>query len=271
VTASPVTPTPSAPITLDIASTPRVPFSRLVRVELRKSMDTRAGFWLMATIAIIVLLAEAIALIVTVVQDEPMSWGDFVGAAAFLASFLLPILGIMLVTSEWSQRTAMVTFVLEPRRPHIFAAKALTGVILTLGTAALALALGAVCNLIYAGFTGNGDWELGWRFLVGFLITLVLDMLGGFALATLLLNTPAAIVAYFAYRWVLPILLGIGAEFIDWLSDIVPWIEFQSAKEPVYDLTVNGEEWGHLLTAGFIWLVIPLAVGMWRVLRAEVK
>ncbi|MDX6317304.1 MAG: hypothetical protein QOD35_704, partial [Nocardioidaceae bacterium] len=29
----------------------RVPFSRLVRVELRKSYDTRAGFWLLVSIA----------------------------------------------------------------------------------------------------------------------------------------------------------------------------------------------------------------------------
>ena len=31
-----------------------IPFWRLVLVELRKSYDTRAGFWLLATIGIIV-------------------------------------------------------------------------------------------------------------------------------------------------------------------------------------------------------------------------
>jgi ABC-2 type transport system permease protein len=264
--------TSTAPATIDVSQTARVPFGRLVQVELRKAMDTRAGFWLIVSIGIIVLLAEAITLIVVVVQDEPMTYGDFVGAAAYLTGiFLLPVLGIMLVTSEWSQRTAMVTFTLEPRRGVVVAAKALTGVILTLGAAALALVLGAVCNLIYAGLQGGADWDLGWRFLGGFLITQTLSMLGGFALATLLLNTPAAIVAFVVYRWVLPILLGIGGEAMDWLGRIVPWIEFQQAQGPVYDLTVDGEEWGHLLTTGFIWLVLPLAIGMWRVLRAEVK
>ena len=57
-----------------------------------------------------------IALIVVLVQDEPIKLDDFVGIANFISGFLLPVLGIMLVTSEWSQRTAMVTFTLEPHR-----------------------------------------------------------------------------------------------------------------------------------------------------------
>ena len=40
------------------------PFHRLVRVELRKSYDTRAGFWLLAAIGLIVLAAEIIVLVV---------------------------------------------------------------------------------------------------------------------------------------------------------------------------------------------------------------
>ncbi|WP_252275152.1 hypothetical protein [Nocardioides sp. LMS-CY] len=84
--------------TLDVSGTTATPFQRLVRVELRKSYDTRAGFWLLATIGLLVLAAEVIAVSVTAAQDEPMSFGDFVGTAAFLTSFLLPVLGIMLVT-----------------------------------------------------------------------------------------------------------------------------------------------------------------------------
>ena len=108
-----------------------MPFLRLVRVELRKSYDTRAGMWLLLTIGLLTLLVEGIVLAVTTVQDEAMNFGDFVGAAAFMTSVVLPVLGIMLVTSEWGQRTAMVTFALEPRRPLIIAAKLVTGLVLT--------------------------------------------------------------------------------------------------------------------------------------------
>ncbi|MCW2764286.1 MAG: hypothetical protein JWO11_245 [Nocardioides sp.] len=259
------------PATLDISSTQPIPFARLVAVELRKSYDTRAGLWLLIAIGSIALLTEGIVLAVTVVQDEAMAWGDFVGAAAFVTSILLPVLGIMVVTSEWGQRTAMVTFALEPRRPHVVMAKLITGIILTLATVAIAIVVGLVCNLLYGAFQGGADWTFGFKFMVGFIITQIFAMLGGFALAALLLNTPAAIVLFFVYRWVLPGLFALGSALMAWFSNIAPWFDFQSAQEPVYDLTVNGSEWGHLIVSGFIWLVLPLAIGLWRILRAEVK
>ena len=70
-----------ASATLDISQTPRTPFHRLVRVELRKSYDTRAGFWLIASIALIVLIAEIVVLSIVAVQNEAVSFGDFVGTA----------------------------------------------------------------------------------------------------------------------------------------------------------------------------------------------
>src|SRR5688572_28129246 len=201
--------------TLDISSTRPLPFGRLVRVELRKSYDTRAGRWLLLTIGLLTLLVEGIALAVTTVQDQPMNFGDFVGAAAFVTSVLLPVLGILLVTSEWSQRTAMVIFALEPRRLRVVLAKLVTGLMLTLATAAFAITVGLLSNLLYAAIEGRSpSWEFGFDFLVGFLIVQSFAMLGGFALAALLLNTPAAIVVFFVYKWVLPGLFALGASLL---------------------------------------------------------
>jgi ABC-type transport system involved in multi-copper enzyme maturation permease subunit len=258
--------------TLDISGTKRIPFGRLVLVELRKSYDTRASFWLLATIGILVTLVEALVLIITVVQDEPTQFGDFVGAAAFVTSVLLPVLGIMLVTSEWSQRTAMVTFAMEPRRPLVIGAKAVVGLILTVATALAATAIGLVCNLLYGVLQGNADWTFGWNYFFGFLIVQSLAMLSGFALACLLLNTPAAIVVFFLYLYALPTVFAILAYYVGWFADIQPWIDFQAAQNPVRDLSLNtGEEWGNLLVSGAVWLGIPLVLGLRRILRAEVK
>jgi ABC-2 type transport system permease protein len=256
---------------LDLSTTEPIPFIRLVQVELRKSYDTRAGFWLLAVIGFLVLLTEGIVLAVVVTQDQAMTYGDFVAAAAFVTSILLPVLGIMLVTAEWGQRTAMVTFALEPRRPLVFLAKAAVGFILTLATIAMALVVGLVCNLLYGALQGPVDWEFGWAGFFGFLITQTFAMLGGFALATLFLNTAAAIVVFFVYRWVLPGLIALGAALMAWFDKLAPWIDFQSAQGPLYDMSLSGSDWGHLIVSGFIWLVVPLVIGIWRVLRAEVK
>lgn len=257
--------------TLDVSGTPGIPFTRLVMVELRKSYDTRASRWLLIVIAALVVLTEIIALWVTVAQDAPIRYDDFVAAAAFVSSILLPVLGIMVVTSEWGQRTAMVTFALEPRRPRVIAAKAMVGVLLTLATVAVAMVIGLVCNLLYGALQGNADWEFGWSGFLAFLLTQVFAMLGGFALATLFLNTPAAIVVFFIYKWALPGLIAIGSYYMDWFSSFAPWINFQAAQNELYDPPLTGEQWGQLVVSAVVWLVVPLVIGIARVLRAEVK
>ncbi|MGZ4486689.1 ABC transporter permease [Oryzihumus sp.] len=262
----------TAPLTLDVSGTDRVPFTRLVAVEIRKSYDTRAGLWLVGITIGLALLAEAIALIVVSVKDVSFTYGDFVAAAAFVSSVLLPVLGIMLVTSEWSQRTAMVTFTLEPRRAHVVLAKLIVGLALTAFVIVFALVIGLVCNLLLGAIQGQGPaWHFGWSGFFGFVITQTLSMLGGFALAALLLNTPGAIVLFFVYKWVLPGLFAIGSSLMVWFSHLAPWIDFQAAQGPLFDMSLTGRDWAHLVVSGFVWLVVPLAVGTWRILRAEVK
>ena len=82
----------------------------------------------------IVVVVLGIALVITLVQTDPILLGDFVAIAAYMMSFLLPILAIMLVTSEWSQRRALVTFTLEPRAPGWWWAKLVAALLLRCST-----------------------------------------------------------------------------------------------------------------------------------------
>jgi ABC-2 type transport system permease protein len=259
--------------TLDLGSTPHTPFSRLVRVELRKSYDTRAGFWLLASILGIVGLVLGIFTIIIVVQSEPVLLGDFVVLAAYMTSFLLPILAIMLVTTEWTQRSGLVTFSLEPRRSRVVLAKLTVGLILTLVTLVAAFVVGllctVVCEIANPELTG---WEIAATDLAGFTVTQTLAMMGGFALATLLLNTPASIVLFFVYRFVLPAVFGVASGLIDGFEKVAVWVDFQAAQADIYEWELSGvDEWSHLIVSGAIWLALPLGLGLWRILRAEVK
>ncbi len=263
----------AATATLDLSGTAQVPFTRLVRVELRKSYDTRAGFWLLVSILGVVGLVLAIFTIIIAVQSEPVLLGDFVVLAAYMTSFLLPILAIMLVTTEWSQRSGLVTFSLEPRRSRVVVAKMVVGVILTLVTLVAAFVMGvlctAVCEIVNPALTG---WEIAATDLAGFTVTQTLAMLGGFALATLLLNTPAAIVLFVVYRYVLPGLFAAGNALIGWFDELSPWLDFQAAQGDIYEWELSGsEEWAHLVVSGLLWLGLPLGIGLWRILRAELK
>jgi hypothetical protein len=39
----------------------------------------------------------------------------------------------------------------------------------------------------------------------------------------------------------------------------------------MYDGGFTGQDWAQLALTGAVWLVLPLAFGLWRVMRAEVK
>jgi ABC-2 type transport system permease protein len=259
------------PTTIDVGGTPHVPLSRLVKVELRKSYDTRAGIWLLGITAFLAAAVMVIVLIVVLVQDEPITLNDFVGVANFISGFLLPVLGIMLVTSEWSQRTAMVTFTLEPHRGRVVLAKLVAGLLLALIVSLIATLSALVVNAVYSVASGGGDWHFGLLELLGFLLTQVIAMLTGFAFATLLLNTAAAIVVYFAYSFLVPTVFAIAAQFLGWFEDLQPWIDFTQAQSPLIDASMTGEDWVHLLVSGLVWLAIPVALGLRRILRAELK
>lgn len=258
--------------TLDLGVTERTPLTRLVQVELRKAVDTLASFWLVAAIAVLIVIVEGGLLLVVLLQDGESSAGDYALFAGYLTAVALPVLAIMLVTSEWTQRTAMVTFALEPRRGRVLLAKYLTGVVLTLVAVLVAVVVGLgcalVCQVVQPDLT---TFDLGWRSLGGFVVTQVLAMSLGFALACLLLNTPAAIVVFVAYRVIPVSVFGVLAVNFETFADVRPWIDFEYAQGPLYDLSVSGAEWAQLLTAGALWLGLPLVLGVLRILRAEVK
>lgn len=258
--------------TFDISGTTPVPFGRLVAVELRKMADTRAGRWLLISIAALTALVLAIQLAVILSNDLQVDFRDFMVAMNTPMGILLPVLGIMSVTSEWTQRTAMVTFTLEPSRSRLILAKFVSTMLIAVVAVVIGLALSVVANLLYGALSGDEvRWDIGAVDVVFYFLLHAIGMATGFAFGTLFLNTAAAIVVYFVYSFVLPGLFQLGAQLMDWFADIQPWIDFAAAQNPLIEGSISGEQWAQLAVSGFIWLVLPLAVGLWRVLRAEVK
>src|SRR5689334_413530 len=92
--------------TLDISQTPQVPLSRLIKVELRKMLDTRSGMWLMIAMGAVTVVASTLFGIFG--HDQDRTFYNFMQFAGAPQGFLLPVMGILLVTQEWSQRTGMM-------------------------------------------------------------------------------------------------------------------------------------------------------------------
>ena len=265
--------TATAPaLALDVASTSRVPFGRLVRVELRKLADTRAGRWLLISIVALTLLVLGIQMAVVLGNDLHPKFVDFLQGMNTPMGILLPVLGVMSVTSEWSQRTAMVTFTLEPSRVRVVSAKIVSLLVISVLALAVGLLLGSLANVLYGGLSGNvAVWGSVGKYVAYYLLLYVFGMLTGFAFGAVFLNSPAGIVVYFVYSFVLPGLLILAGQLMAWFENIRPWIDFNNDQNDLIDGSVHGSGWAHLFTGALVWLVLPLALGILRIRRAEVK
>jgi hypothetical protein len=114
----------AVPVVRTRAVTPRIPLARLTRVELRKMFDTRSGFWLMASLLITALLATAGVILWA--PDSDLTYTTFVSAIRFPMAVILPLIAILSITSEWSQRSGLTTFTLVPHRSRVIGAKAIS-------------------------------------------------------------------------------------------------------------------------------------------------
>ena len=124
--------------------------------------------------------------------------------------YFLPIIIIMLVTSEASQRNGLVTFTLEPRRPRMVVAKFLAGITLALVVMVLAVLLAMLGTLLGVVTGSDPTWSLDGNLVFSALfLSNLIGLFVGFALAMLIMNTAGAIVAYFAYTLILPTAVGI--------------------------------------------------------------
>jgi ABC-2 type transport system permease protein len=52
---------------------------------------------------------------------------------------------------------------------------------------------------------------------------------------------------------------------------VQPWVDFGQAQSPLFDASMGGKDWAYLAVTGVVWLAVPVALGMWRILRAELK
>lgn len=247
-----------------------LPLSRVTGVELRKMFDTRSGFWLMASIAITAVIATAAVILFA--PDDELTYSTFASAIGFPMAFILPIIAILSVTSEWSQRSGLMTFTLVPHRSRIILAKAISAIAVAVGSMLLAFAIGAVGNVIGTAIAGSDlVWDLSISDAFFIVLGNVLGLLSGFMLGVLLRSSAAAIVAYFVYTLILPTISAVLAETQEWYRSVQQWIDVNYAQAALFDGAPTATEWTHIGVTGLVWLVIPLAVGLRLVLRSEVK
>ncbi|GLY21793.1 hypothetical protein Misp04_15250 [Micromonospora sp. NBRC 101691] len=238
---------------------------RLTGVELRKLADTRAGLWLLIVIG---LAAAAIVTVqLFVVPAEEQTFRPFFESTLLPVGILLPVLGILSVTSEWSQRTALTTFALVPARHRVVFAKLAAVVVAALLSVAASIAVAAVGTLVADLTGGAGTWSVPGALLWHAVVFQVANVLIGIAFGLLLGNTPLAIVLYF----VLPTVWSVLGGMIKALRTPAEWLDTAVTMTPLLSPEMTGGQWARLGTSLLLWMVAPLVVGLVRTMRREVS
>ncbi|MEA2287610.1 MAG: type transport system permease protein [Solirubrobacteraceae bacterium] len=253
----------TAPIPADTAGVHTRPgLGRLVAVELRKIIDTRAGFWMQAATVALTAIVVIARLAVGGAADH--TFASVLDVGVFPAAVLLPVAGILLVTSEWSQRTGMITFALVPVRSRVLSAKLIASLILAV--AMLAASVGIVAAGVLVASPGvDGAWSDAGILIGQSAIYLTGGMLTGVAFGMVLLASAPAIVALFA----LPIAWTAVAS-LSFFADAAPWLDTRLALGPMTKEVMSATQWAHAGTALAIWMLLPLLIGTWRITRREI-
>lgn len=236
--------------------------TRLVNTELLKVRTTRTVWWLL--IATLALTALNLSLTVGFAgtQGSPPIDSELTQRNVFAsagAAYLFPlILGILGMTGEYRHQTVSATFLVEPRRGRVLAAKliayALMGLLFGIASAALTLILAFPLLRLRGVDTLAAGVDVP-AIILASLAATTLYAVVGVAVGALLRNQIAAIVG--ALVWV----LVVEALVINLLPEVGKWFPGGAAGAMVQANVTTGDllpAWG----GGLVFLAYGLALAV---------
>lgn len=240
-----------------------IPFGRLLSVESRKLVDTRGG-----KILVLVMVALSLAAIVgRAVKSGPQLDAVFRASGVGFGLFLT-VLGILTLTSEWSHRTALTTFTLEPRRPRVLAAKAVPLVAAATAASLASILIAVPVTAVVATVQGvPADWHVSPVATLGWILANIFVVAQGFALGVLLLNAPAAIVICMSTKLLWATIGQLGALG----HTLAEWLDLGNTTDPLTTGAMTGGDAARLTASVLFSIVVPLVIGAVRVIRKEVN
>lgn len=180
----------------------RASFPAQVWLEARKSVSTRSG---LALVAVSALLAPAVIAVVAAAATEPLD--NVVGPivlAGMLSALALLSLGVLSTAGEWTHGAVQTTYLLEPRRSRVLAAKA--AAVAAIGAVVAAVAAGLSAGVL-ALMEPSATWTGAGRAIAMIAVAGAAFTLIGAGVGEALGNTPAALTGlYLVNLGVLPLL-----------------------------------------------------------------
>ncbi|MEP6563235.1 MAG: ABC transporter permease, partial [Nakamurella sp.] len=222
--------------------------STLLTVELRKLIDTRSGKAVLG-IGVAIPLAALTWLLIK------GSGGD--GSWRFFSQFtpvlglIIPLIGLFAMTSEWTQRTALTTFTLSPRRGRVLAMKFVAALMLSMVVLAAVIGLTIGATALDGLISGQSpSYEFLGADVRGLIIMTALQVTMAAGFGALAAQTAIAVGAFMVaptlWTAIGPLVFGTNA---DWLDVFTAYARL-SSDAPLTDLPQT-------LTAIAVWVVLP--------------
>jgi ABC-2 type transport system permease protein len=255
----------------------RVTFGRTLRSEWLKLWTLRSTWWVAgSTVVAVVLIALLGATTAVTFADDPeisaqmggtFEPAELVTSGVAFGELILAVLGVLVITNEYSSGMIRATFSAVPTRLPVMVAKTLVVAVVALLVGVLSVGLSyAVTYPVLAGEgmqADLGEWVTQ-RILGGAVVVLVLIALMALGIGAVLRHTAAAIFTIVALVFVVPIVLVfINNDVADWIEKVLP----SNAANAFLTASGAAQQGVTLLTplqgllALVAWAAVPLVVG----------
>jgi hypothetical protein len=215
---------------------------------VRKSLSTRSG---LALVGSAVLLAPAAVAIAAGTASEPLDnvLGPLV-VTGMLTALVLVSLGVLSTAGEWSHGTVQTTFLLEPRRGRVMAAKA--AAVALMGAVVAAVAAG-LSSLLLVLMEPSASWDGGARAIGMVAVAGATFALIGAGVGAAVGNTPGALTGiYLLDLGLLPVLQIVKPEIADKIDPGNAILSLAQGDQQALSVTILAVWVGVAMVAGAV-------------------
>jgi ABC-2 type transport system permease protein len=221
---------------------------RAVGLEVRKSLSTRSGLAVVATAA--QLGPAAMALAAGTASDELDTVLGPLVVTGLLSALVLLSLGVLSTAGEWSHGTVQTTFLLEPRRGRVMAAKA---VAVALMGAVLATVASGISALVLLALQPSWPWDGVGRAVLMVAIAGAAFAVIGAGVGAAVGNTPGALTGiYLLNLGVLPVLQTVKPALADKIDPGNAILSLAQGHSEALSITILAVWVGVALLAGAV-------------------
>jgi hypothetical protein len=211
-------------------------------------MSTRSG---LALVVAATLLAPAAIATAGGLASEPLT--SVVGplvVTGLLSALVLIALGVLSTAGEWTHGSVQTTFLLEPRRGRVMAAKA--GAVALMG-GAVSVVAGGISSLVLVAMEPSASWDGAGRALVMVVVGGATFALIGAGVGAAVGNTPGALTGiYLLDLGVLPVLQTVKPALADKIDPGNAILELAQGTHQALSIVILAVWVGVALLAGTV-------------------